>query len=90
MHRLRIQDLMTARICALLANTHRAKESDKIFSPADFSLFPPEARGPGSPPPARPAPVVWDEHKQLEALERMNKLFGGRDNRRPRPSVENN
>lgn len=80
MNRLRIQDLMTARLCSLFANVHRAKVTDRLFLPADFLLFPMTAAGPGDAPLSRPA-VVWDEKKHLEVLERFNKAFGGRDNR---------
>lgn len=90
MNRLRTQDLMTARVCALLANLHRASEAARVFVPQDFMLFPARG-GPGdsSTTIQRPniGPVRQSEQEQLAILERFNKLFGGHDNRPRRPGV---
>jgi hypothetical protein len=87
MSELRIQDLFTARICALLANVHRSSQSDKSYTPADFALFPPASHathtnGTGAPAPPPPKSVTeWTEAEHLAILENLTKAFGGRDRR---------
>jgi len=77
MSQLRIEDTFTARICAVLANVNRAKETERIWVPADFLLFPPVETSNGNP--ARPVQTEWTEARQVAMIEHLNKAFGGSD-----------